>query len=64
MKGAEAPALYKTLTAESDPAGDVKWNFEKFLIGRDGSIAGRFRSGVAPADDELVSAIEDELAKK
>jgi glutathione peroxidase len=64
VKGAEAPALYKTLTAESDPAGDVKWNFEKFLIGRDGSIAGRFRSGVAPADDELVSAIEDELAKK
>lgn len=64
VKGDDAPALYKTLITESDPAGDVKWNFEKFLIGRDGSIAGRFRSGVAPSDDELVSAIEAELAKK
>ena len=64
VKGNEAPTLYKTLIAESDPSGDVKWNFEKFLIGRDGSIAGRFRSGVAPSDDELVSAIEAELAKK
>lgn len=64
VKGDAAPAIYKTLTAESDPAGDVKWNFEKFLIARDGSIAGRFRSGVAPADDELVTAIESELAKK
>lgn len=63
VKGDEAPALYKTLIAESDPAGDVKWNFEKFLIGRDGSIVGRYRSGVAPSDDELVTAIESELAK-
>lgn len=63
VKGDNAPALYKTLTVESDPAGDVKWNFEKFLIGRDGSIVGRYRSGVAPSDDELVTAIESELAK-
>ncbi len=64
VKGEDAPALYKALVAESDPAGDVKWNFEKFLIARDGSIAGRFRSGVAPSDSELISAIETELAKQ
>jgi glutathione peroxidase len=63
VKGKETPALYKTLTAEADPAGDVKWNFEKFLIGRDGAIVGRFSSGVAPDDGELVSAIEAALAK-
>jgi glutathione peroxidase len=64
VKGADAPALYKRLTADSDPAGDVKWNFEKFLVGRDGTIIGRFRSGVSPDDSELVSAIEAALAKK
>jgi glutathione peroxidase len=57
VKGPQTPALYKTL------AGDVKWNFEKFLIGRDGSIVGRFRSAVSPSDEELISAIEKELAK-
>ncbi len=64
VKGADAPTLYKRLTADSDPAGDVKWNFEKFLVGRDGTIIGRFRSGVSPDDSELVSAIEAALAKK
>jgi len=41
----------------------VKWNFEKFLIGRDGQIAGHYRSAVAPDSEELVQAIETELAK-
>ena len=63
VKGKDAPALYKKLIAEADPAGDVKWNFEKFLIGRDGAIVGRFSSGVAPDDGDLVSVIEAQLAK-
>jgi len=42
---------------------DVFWNFEKFLIGRDGSVVARFAPDVAPDDAILVEAIERELAK-
>jgi glutathione peroxidase len=42
---------------------DVFWNFEKFLIARDGTVAGRFAPDVAPDDPLLVAAIERELAK-
>ena len=43
--------------------GDVAWNFEKFLIAKDGSVAGRFRSPVKPDDPALLAAIDAELAK-
>jgi glutathione peroxidase len=43
---------------------DIMWNFEKFLIGRDGKVAGRFAPDFAPDDPDLTSAIEAELAKK
>ncbi len=49
------------LTPTDDP--DVLWNFEKFLIGKDGSVVARFSPAVAPDDPTLVSAIETELAK-
>lgn len=62
-KGADQSPLYQYLTTHANPTGDVAWNFEKFLIGKDGSIAGRFPSKVAPLDAELVSAVEKELAK-
>jgi glutathione peroxidase len=39
----------------------VKWNFEKFLVGRDGRVARRFRSKVVPEDPKLVEAIESLL---
>jgi glutathione peroxidase len=64
--GDDKAELYRYLTSpETNPEapGDVKWNFEKFLIGRDGRIAGRFPSSVAPDAPELVQAIETELAK-
>ena len=48
-------------TPTEDP--EVLWNFEKFLIARDGSVAGRFAPAVKPDDPELVAAIESELAK-
>ena len=50
---------YTTLN-QMEPAGDVEWNFEKFLISKDGAVIGRFKSGVAPED--LKSAIEAALA--
>lgn len=59
--------LYKFLTdKETNPkhAGDVKWNFEKFLIARDGSVAGRFKSSADPMGDELGKAVKAELDKK
>lgn len=44
-----------------NPAPEVLWNFEKFLIGRDGEPVARFAPDTAPDDDKLVSAIEKEL---
>lgn len=56
---AEAP--YTTLT-QAEPAGPVAWNFEKFLVGRDGTVLARFKSGVEPESAELKTAIEAALA--
>lgn len=49
------------MTPNEDP--EVLWNFEKFLIARDGSVVGRFAPGTEPSDPVLVGAIEAELAK-
>jgi len=64
VKGAGQPPLYKALTATADPPGDIGWNFEKFLVGRDGAVIGRFKTRVAPDDPALVAAIELALATK
>jgi glutathione peroxidase len=53
-------APYDTLT-QVEPAGAVAWNFEKFLVGRDGTVIKRFKSAVKPQDQELVGAIEAAL---
>src|SRR5258708_483243 len=61
VKGAHQHPLYEILSEASDDsgkAGNVKWNFEKFLVGRDGHVARRFRSKVVPEDPQLVQAIE------
>ena len=63
VNGSDAAPLYKYLTTHSDPTGDVSWNFEKFLVGRDGKLAARFGSGTKPGSRELMSAIETELNK-
>ncbi|MEL6787722.1 MAG: glutathione peroxidase [Cyanobacteria bacterium J06607_15] len=62
-KGAEKHPLYQTLTKAVEPKGDVAWNFEKFLISKQGEVVARFGSGVTPTSPELVKAIEAELAK-
>jgi glutathione peroxidase len=67
VKGAGQCDLYKYLTSkDSDPkfGGPVKWNFTKFLVGRNGEIAGRFEPAVEPESEELTKAVEAELAKK
>jgi glutathione peroxidase len=53
--------IYAELTAVADAdgeAGDVQWNFEKFLVGPDGTVLGRFRPLTSPDAPELVAAIE------
>jgi glutathione peroxidase len=62
-KGADQHPLYKTLTDSVTPAGAVSWNFEKFLIGKNGEVVARYRSGVTPDSPELIDAIEKELSK-
>ncbi len=65
VKGPEQHPLYKELTGPGAAfPGNVKWNFGKFLIGRDGTVLARFEPGVAPDDAKVVQAIEDALAKK
>ncbi len=63
VKGDGQAPLYKALTTQADPAGDVKWNFEKFLIGKDGQVAARFTTRTTPEDPQVVKAIEAALAK-
>ena len=67
VRGTDQVPLYKYLTSkETDPkfAGDIKWNFTKFLIGRNGEIVARFEPGVQPQSEQVVKAIEAELEKK
>lgn len=62
----EAAPFYKNLTAtETKPAkaGKITWNFEKFLIGKNGEVVARFSPRTSPDDAEVVKAIEAELAK-
>jgi glutathione peroxidase len=66
VNGENACSLYKELTAvDAKPkgAGPIGWNFEKFIIGRDGKVAGRFGTRVAPEDADLISAVEAALKK-
>jgi glutathione peroxidase len=56
--GNDKHPLYAYLTSHAEPAGDVQWNFEKFLIGKDGTIAARYSSKVTPNDPELVAKVE------
>jgi glutathione peroxidase len=63
VKGPDTHPLYAALIAESDsPDAEIQWNFEKFLVSRDGHVVRRFSPRTAPDDPELVAAIEAVLA--
>jgi glutathione peroxidase len=65
VNGANRHPLYVTLAGSASPfPGDIKWNFNKFLIGKDGKILKRFDSKVTPESEELTKAVEAELAAK
>ncbi|MEV5972742.1 glutathione peroxidase [Streptomyces sp. NPDC051921] len=64
VNGTDRHPLYAELTKVADAegeAGDIQWNFEKFLIGRDGAVT-RFRPRTEPEAPEVVAAIEAQLA--
>lgn len=64
VNGDNRHALYATLAPVSDAegeSGDIRWNFEKFLIGRNGEVIARFHPKAAPDSAEIVSAIEAAL---
>lgn len=62
--GTDKSPLYQLLTDNSVTGkGDVKWNFEKFLISKDGKIVTRFGNKVQPTSDEVIAAIESQLKK-
>ncbi len=64
VNGAGRHPLYQTLTAVPDAngeAGDIQWNFEKFLVSTDGAVIARYRPRTEPESPELVAAIEAHL---
>jgi len=66
VKGDDQTPLYSFLTDKSaDPqfAGDIKWNFTKFLFGRDGQPVARFEPNVTPDSPQVTAAVEAALGK-
>lgn len=66
VKGEDIHPLYRWLTAkETDPAfaGDIQWNFTKFLVDREGKVVARFPSAVTPDSPELTAAVEKALGR-
>lgn len=64
VSGESAHPLYRRLTQVADAdgeAGDVAWNFEKFVIDDSGEIVGRFRPRTEPDDDAIIDLIEEHL---
>ncbi|MGK6351529.1 glutathione peroxidase [Parapedobacter sp. DT-150] len=59
VKGDDISPLFKYLTSGENPdfTGEIKWNFEKFLIDEEGNLVHRFRSKVEPMSDELISKL-------
>ena len=64
VKGDDQSPIFAYLTQDANPnlTGDISWNFEKFLISRDGELVGRFKSAVTPDSDQLQKALKAELA--
>jgi glutathione peroxidase len=64
VNGPARHPLYAHLTSQAtspDGAGDIKWNFAKFLVGKDGSVLARFGPQIEPTDPALVKAVEAAL---
>ncbi len=60
--GEEKSPLYSKLI-NFEPSGDISWNFEKFIIDKNGNVVKRFKSKITPENEELFLSIEKELEK-
>jgi glutathione peroxidase len=60
VKGKDMDPFFTWLTEQSNPdfTGDIRWNFEKFLIDENGKLIHRYRSSVKPMDDEIISQLK------
>lgn len=63
VKGDDQSPFFHYLTSEANPdkTGPISWNFEKFLVSRDGQLVERYKSPVTPQSEELTGAIEKQL---
>ena len=63
VKGTDQAPLYAYLTKDTGPriSGEIKWNFTKFLVDRNGNVVQRFEPEVTPDSKEVISAIEKQL---
>jgi glutathione peroxidase len=64
VKGEDQHPLYRLITSDSTYGGDIKWNFQKYLVDREGKIAGKYLSKVTPMSEVLTSAIEKALQQE
>jgi len=64
VRGSGQAPLYKYLTTHPKFSGQVDWNFEKFLIGRNGEVIGRFKSEIEPLSKQMVGAVENAIASR
>lgn len=65
VRGEEKHPLYAYLTSQPEPVGgEIEWNFQKFLVGRDGRVSGRFSPSTQPLDADLVASIEKLLSRR
>lgn len=64
VKGPNQHPLYRYITTESPVRGEVKWNFQKYLVDRKGTIVAMFPTKVKPTDDEFIEKLEALLAEK
>ena len=64
VKGTDQHPLYHYLTEESPVPGAVKWNFQKFLVDRNGNIVEKYFSSTKPTDNEVIGKIETLLSQK
>jgi glutathione peroxidase len=65
VNGENRHPLYTRLTEAADAeghTGDIRWNFEKFLVGKDGEVVARFSPQTEPESPEVVAAVEAALA--
>ncbi len=61
VAGSDQHPLYRFITSDPNYGGDVKWNFQKYLVDRQGNIVGKYLSKVTPMSDEITGAIEKAL---